>query len=260
MNILLTGILSPMVWGMVERLGRDAHHVTMLGQAGGLKPEHTSAVFHDMHPGNPDAQKLLQAGRFHVIVFFYACQCEDTKEYGSVQGSMLDVLFQFQQTASQCGVERFILITDQRVFGSLQEARENETPIPDSPTGILIKAAEDCLRYSKADRMKTLIVRVTSLYMQGAEDAFFSRALHHARNNKPMVIDGTEDSPCDFLHADDLALFLSLSLEADISGAACLAKRCPWLSWLYSAGWPNGFLPCPGCSRPSALQISGFSM
>jgi len=70
-----------------------------------------------MHPSNPDAQKLLQAGRFQVIVFFYAYQREETYEYGSVQGSMLDVLFQYRQIASQCGVERFILITDQRIFG-----------------------------------------------------------------------------------------------------------------------------------------------
>ncbi len=230
MNILLTGILSPMVWGMAERLERDAHYVTMLGRAGSARPEHTSVVFHDMHPSNPDAQKLLQAGCFHVIVFFYAYQCEEMQEYGSVQGSMLDVLFQFQQIAAQCGVARFILVTDQRVFGSSQEAGENETPIPDSPTGILIKAAEDCLRYSKADRMKTLILRVTNLYMQGAEDAFFSRALRHARNNKPMVIDGTEDSPCDFLHVDDLALFLNLSLETEVSGVIhlCYGDFCTY--------------------------------
>ncbi len=254
MNILLTGILSPMVWGMVERLERNAHHVTMLGRADGAVPEHTSGIFHDMHPSNPDAQKLLQAGRFQVIVFFYAYQCEEMQEYGSVQGSMLDVLFQFQQTASQSGVERFILVTDQRVFGSQQGAGENETPIPDSPTGILIKAAEDCLRYSKADRMKTLIVRVTNLYMQGAEDAFFLRALRHARNSKPMVIDGTEDSPCDFLHVDDLALFLSLSLETDLSGVVHLAygdfctygkvieairKHFPGLTAAYTGRYPR---------------------
>ncbi len=218
MNILVTGILSPMVLGMAERLQRDAHQVTMMGKIEGVKPEHAPANFHDMHPSNPDALKLLQAGRFHVIVFFYAYQCEEMQEYGSVQGSMLDVLFTFQQVASQSGVERFILITDQRVFGLMQSALEKETPIPDSPTGILIKAAEDCLRYSKAGMMKTLIVRVTNLYMPGTEDAFFSRALRHARNNKPMVIDGTEDSPCDFLHVDDLALFISLSLETDVSG------------------------------------------
>jgi hypothetical protein len=79
MNILLTGILSPMVWGMVERLERNAHHVTMLGRVDGVDQKRTSAVFHDMHPSNPDAQKLLQAGRFQVIVFFYAYQCEEAE-------------------------------------------------------------------------------------------------------------------------------------------------------------------------------------
>ena len=143
MNILVTGILSPMVLGMAERLQRDAHQVTMMGKIEGVKPEHAPANFHDMHPSNPDALKLLQAGRFHVIVFFYAYQCEEMQEYGSVQGSMLDVLFTFQQVASQSGVERFILITDQRVFGLMQSALEKETPIPDSPTGILIKHDEN---------------------------------------------------------------------------------------------------------------------
>jgi len=105
----------------------------------------------------------------------------------------------------------------------MQGANDNETPIPDSPTGILIKAAEDCLHYSKEGNMHSLIIRVTNLYLPGAEDAFFNSALRHARNHQPMIIDGTEDSPCDFLHVDDLALFLALALETEVSGVVHLA-------------------------------------
>ena len=223
MKILLTGILSPMVLGMVERLERDAHQVTLLGRIDGSTPPQTGAVFHDMHPTSPDAQQVLQAGRFHAIAFFYAYQCEETQEYGSVQGSMLDALFHFQHLAVQYGVERFILVTDQRVFGAQQAALEHETPIPDTPTGILIKAAEDCLRYNETGSMQTLILRVTNIYFPGAEDAFFARAVTSTRNKQTLLIQGCEDTLCDFLHADDLALFISLALEKHLSGVVHLA-------------------------------------
>lgn len=223
MNILLTGALSPVVWGMVERLERDDHHVTIVGRIDGARPAHTSAVFHNTHYSNPDAQKLIKPGYFQTIVFFFAYQCEEAHEHGSAQSSMLDVLLRFRQAAEQNGIERFILVTDQRVFGSLHRNGESKMPIPDSPAGIYIKAAEDSLIGGRACAVKTLILRVTHLYLPGAEDAFFGRVLLHARNKKPMVLEGTGDTPCDFLHADDLAQFICLAMHADVSGIFHLA-------------------------------------
>lgn len=227
LKILLTGILSPMIWGMVDRLVREGHQVSLLGHGMMPIPAQTKASLHDISPGHPEALQIIQAGRFGAIVFFYAYQCEATMTYGSVQGVMLDALFQLQHTASGCGVERFFLVTDLRVFGVGQAGRENETALPDNATGILINAAEEVLRCIEPGAMKTLLIRVSNLYCPGYEDSFFTRALHCAQNNQTFQLSGQPNTTCDFLHVDDLALFITLALEKKVTGVVHLAYGEP---------------------------------
>ena len=130
MKILLTGILSPMIWGMVDRLVREGHQVSLLGHGMMPVPAQTKASLHDISPGHPEALQVLQAGRFGAVIFFFAYQCEAIMTYGSVQGVMLDALFQLQQAASGCGVQRFYLVSDLRVFGAGQEGREMKPHCP----------------------------------------------------------------------------------------------------------------------------------
>ena len=227
MKILLTGILSPMIWGLVDRLVREGHQVSLLGHGMLPVPAQTKAALHDISPGHPEALQVLQAGRFGAVVFFFAYQCEATATYGAVQGVLLDSLFQMQQTASGCGVERFYLVSDLRVFGAGQAGRENETALPDNATGILINAAEEVLRCIGPSAMRTLLIRVSNLYCPGFEDSFFSRALHCSRSGQTFQLSGQPDTSCDFLHVDDLALFITLALEKKIAGVVHLAYGEP---------------------------------
>ncbi|NLO14719.1 MAG: NAD-dependent epimerase/dehydratase family protein [Clostridiales bacterium] len=223
MKILLTGDLSPMVWGMVDGLKRDSHHVTVVGKLESGKPADSSAVFHNTQFSSPQAQHVMKPGHFQAVVFFYAYQCEETNKHSFAQGVMLDELSRFRHSAVQNGVERFILVTDQRVFGFSQRIGENEVPVPDTSAGVLIKAAEDIFAVGNTSGMKTLVVRVTNLYLPGTDDAFFGRALQDNISGKPLVIEGTEDSPCDFLHVDDFAQFISLYLDTDVRGVVHLS-------------------------------------
>ena len=223
MKILLTGILSPLIWGMVDRLVREGHQVSLLGR--NLPPSQLQkkVTVHELSPRNPEALQVLEAGRFGLVVFFYAYQCEDSSAYGSIQGSMLDALFQLQHTASSCGVEHFYLVTDVRVFGGGQAGREDETPLPETATGILINAAEEVLRCVEPGKLNTLLIRVTHLYAPGMEDAFFTRARRHHDDGQAVTFDGAPEDLCDFLHIDDLGLFITLALENRLSGVAHLA-------------------------------------
>ena len=242
MKILLTGILSPMIWGMVDRLVREGHQVSLLGHGMTPAPAQIKASLHDISPGHPEALQVLQAGRFGAVVFFFAYQCEATVTYGSVQGVLLDALFQLQQTASGCGVEQFILVSDLRVFGAGQAGRENETALPDKATGILINAAEEVLRCTGPGDMKTLLIRVSNLYCPGYENSFFTRALHSARNKQTFQLSGPPDTACDLLHVDDLALFIALALEKRIAGVAHLAYGEP-CTYDYAVSQLQTFLP-----------------
>ncbi len=228
MKILLTGILSPMIWGMVDRLVREGHQVSLLGHGMQPVPAQTKAALHDISPGHPEALQVLEAGRFGAVIFFFAYQCEAAATYGAVQGVMLDALFQLQQQASGCGVERFYLVSDLRIFGSGQSGLENETPLPDNATGILINAAEEVLRCIAPSAMKTLLIRVSNLYCPGFEDSFFSRALFCARDGQAFQLSGQPDTVCDFLHVDDLALFVTLALEKKTAGVVHLAYGEPF--------------------------------
>ena len=224
MKILLAGLLPASVKEIGARLTRDGHQVSVLGhgiEGHSLKAD--GVTVHDDHFNKTDTQKFMEAARFQAVVFFYADQCEDLREYSQVQGALLDDLFAIQNAAASSGVEHLVLITDQRVFGKAQSGLENETPYPDTQTGVLIKAAEDCLRCCAKDGFQTLLLRVTSLYAAGDPGSFFSHAANCARSGETLQLKGTPQTACDFLHADDLALFINLALEAHLSGAVHLA-------------------------------------
>lgn len=261
MKILLTGLLPASVREIGARLARDGHQVSVLGR--GLENLKADGIaMYDDRFNQADLKKFMESARFQAVVFFYAYQCEDLREYGSVQGALLDSLFAIQNAAMESGASHLVLITDQRVFGKAQSGRENETPFPDTQTGILIKAAEDCLRCCVKEDLATLLLRVTSLYAENDPDSFFSYAANCARSGETLQLKGTPETDCDFLHADDLALFVSLALEARLSGmihltygvrhrygeiAAMLKKHLPGLKVAFA----DESIRCP------ALQTGG---
>ncbi len=171
--------------GYGGQTGAEGHQVSLLGHSLPPAPTQAKITFHEMSPGSPEATQVVKAGRYGLIVFFYAYQSEDSSAYGSIQGSMLDALFQLQHTAAGAGVENFYLISDARVFNPAQAGREDETPLPETPTGILINAAEEVLRCIEPSAMRTLLIRVTHLYDPGLEDSFFSRARQYRENDRP---------------------------------------------------------------------------
>lgn len=116
MIVLFTITLSSMTQGQVSHIERDARQLTILGSIEGIKTEHSSGILHK-HSVDPDVHALPQSNRFHAVAFFYAFPCDETQENISIQGSQLNMLFQFCQSAEQNGADRFILMTSQRVFG-----------------------------------------------------------------------------------------------------------------------------------------------
>lgn len=218
MKVLLTGALSLMHWEMVERLGRDGHHVTLLGQGIAPQPKDVKAVYHDVSPNHSGVRQILHAGRFDAVVFFYAYNSIETRSHETVQGSLLDSLFQFQMYADENKVSQFFLITDARVFSVHQEGKEYEAPVPDTSDGVLIKAAEDCLRFNGEGHCNTILIRVTNLYGSAMKGGLFTRARELAAEGHMLTLPGTEESPCDFLHVDDLAQFINLMITNPLKG------------------------------------------
>lgn len=244
MKILLTGLLPSAAKDVCTRLAREGHQVSVMGHI--QNPEifrEADVEVHEDLLGQKRLSAFMDASRFQAIVFFFACQSEDMYEYGSAQGALLDDLFAIQNIAANNNVERFILITDRRVFGRAQECREDEIAYPDSPTGVLIKAAEDCLRCSGE---RILLIRVTSLYTLGDTDSFFAYVGKCARNSREFHMNGSPDSMCDFIHADDLGMFIHQALENHLSGVVHLS---------YSAGRPYADIVARIQERLPALKV-----
>ncbi len=218
MKILLTGALTRLHWGMVPRLNRDGHHVTLLGHDAAPQPGDAKAAFFDLSPNHPNALTALKTGGFDAIVFFYAYDAHHTLGHSRVHGALLDSLFQYHFYAQQSKITNFILVTDYRVFGMNQPARERDEPIPDTAEGVLIKAAEDCSMFAEDGGLKTLLVRVGSLYAPGDPDGLFARALTSSNERHSLSLCGTQDAPLDMLHVDDLAAFINIALDRGAVG------------------------------------------
>ena len=195
MKLLLTGVLPWSVWIIAQRLARGGHDITVVGaaEAPADKPAGVRHVPLDLE--KKETMRYITAGGFDAVLFFFACQCEDPRDYGAVQGSQLDVMFDILHGSAKTSVRQFVLITDQRVFGAAQTPDEDEIPVPDTPTGIMIKAAESCVSCGVSGDIKTLIVRTTSLYAPGDPDSFFAQAALCAKNGQPWQLRGTVDTP-----------------------------------------------------------------
>lgn len=243
MKIMLTGILPSFIPTVAARLMRGGHRIIVLGQLKNASGLPKGVPYHDMHPNSSEALGLIEASGVEAVLFFFATQCESIGEYGSVQGTMLDALYAMLTQCGHCGVQRFVLITDRRVFGVAQKGMEKETPLPDTPTGVLIKAAEDCLSYGTPQGVRTLLVRVSSLYEAGDPESFFAYVASCMQSDTPVMLTGSRHTPCDFLHADDLATFLDFALGGGIGGVAHVCYGKPYeygdVEGLMRARWPH---------------------
>ena len=227
MKLLLTGVLPWSVWSIARRLAQGGHEVTLVGltedsRGGGSGVRHVKLA-----PGEKETTRYITAGGFDAILFFFATQCEDRREYGAVQGRQLDFMFDILHGASRTSARQFILITDQRVFGEGQRAAESETPVSDNPTGVMIRAAESCVSCGVPDGFKTLIVRTTSLYTAEDPTSFFAAARRCAESGQELILNGDEDTECDFLHAEDLGVFLEYAVSMELEGVVHAPQGVP---------------------------------
>ena len=227
MKILLTGVLPKSVWTIAERVARGGHQLTVLGQIREPDRKIPGVQHTKLNLAEKETVRYIQASGFDAILFFFACQCEDQREYGAVQGSQLDAIFEILNGAGGASSSQFVLITDQRVFGEGQQGREDEIPIPDTPTGVMIRAAESCVSCAGSDTFKTLIVRTTSIYEPGDPESFFSIAALRASDKREFVLRGTPDTPCDFLHAEDLGVFLEYAVSMQLEGVVHAPQGVP---------------------------------
>ena len=227
MKLLLTGVLPWSVWSIARRLAQGGHEVTVVGltedtRGGGSGIRHVKLA-----PGEKETTRYITAGGFDTILFFFATQCEDRREYGAVQGKQLDFMFDILHGASRTSARQFILVTDQRVFGEGQRAAESETPVSDNPTGVMIRAAESCVSCGVPDGFKTLIVRTTSLYTAEDPTSFFAAARRCAESGQELILNGDEDTECDFLHAEDLGVFLEYAVSMELEGIVHAPQGVP---------------------------------
>ena len=228
MKLLITGVSPSSVWTIAARLARGGHDVTVSGAARPM-PEHLNGV-HQVHMEREkkELSRYVMAGGFDVVLFFFACQCEDDSAYGAVQGSQLDVMFDILHGSDKTTVRQLILVTDQRVYGSAQTPDEDEIPVPDTPTGIMIRAAESCVTCGvETSGIKTLIVRTTSLYDTDSSDSFFAWGRQKAEGHQQWVLQGSADTPCDFLHAEDLGVLLEYAVSMELEGVLHAPQGMP---------------------------------
>lgn len=224
MKVLLTGMLPAFAKEMSSRLTKDGHHVSTMEhhRASSASPGSGDGGSRKS-PEYADPKALMKSARFQAVVFFFAYRCDEAEDAKAL-GALLDDLSLMLRAAAQNGVEHFVLVTDRRVFGKRQTGLEDEEPLPDTPTGILIKTAEKCLNGCDGDeRIRTLVLRVTSLYSEDDPESFFSRAACASQRKEPLRLRGKPSTRCDFLHSDDLARFLCQALEARATGVIHLA-------------------------------------
>ncbi len=124
------------------------------------------------------------------------------------------------EQVARAGVERFVFLSTQAVYGTSRPApwTEADPPLPDGPYGLSKWIAEEILR---ADRVlpQVVVLRPARLYGLGKAmrwDELTHRFAANTARGEPLPIYGSGNQRVDLLHVDDAALGVQTACTAPL--------------------------------------------
>ncbi len=132
------------------------------------------------------------------------------------------------RAASDCSADLFLYVSSAAVYGNpryLPVDEEHPTE-PLSFYGASKMSAESYVRaFGDSLNLPYIIVRPFNVYSpRAAPDSPYSgvitRFVENARHGRPLVVEGDGEQTRDFVHAEDVARMISMSLESDVRNTA----------------------------------------
>jgi nucleoside-diphosphate-sugar epimerase len=213
MNILITGEVSPTAIAIAKKIVLDGIKVVITNE-NLEKPDIKDVVYYPISADSEFFDEIISAYKFEAVIFL-ATREENLGDANPTNpGRVLDRLINTLKLSKSGNIKHLFYISSTEIYGEKPNQAEDTPPLPNTPNGFIIEAGEhQCKYYTDYFGVETTIIRVPFVYGDEDKRSLLNRTLANSKSSKEVVIPGSEDSLCAFLHIDDLTNFIKRMLD-----------------------------------------------
>lgn len=213
MNILITGDVSSTAIAIAKKIALDGNKVVITHEKL-EKPETKEIVFYPISADSEFFNEIISAYKFDAVIFLASREENLIDSSKGNPGKILDRLTNTLKLSKAGNVKHLFYISSTEIYGEKFNKSEDIPPQPDTPNGFIIEAGErQCKYYSDYFGVESTIIRVPYIYGDDDDRSLLKRTLEMGKSKKEITLPGSEDSPCAFLHIEDLANFIKRMLD-----------------------------------------------
>ena len=212
MNILIAGSLDTIAPTVGAQLSREGHKVIIAGVgAENVIRKRRNVIVHAFPSYEDVFSDSLRSYNLDVVIFISTREEQILTGNGNHTGLQLENLRSVLELAKRENVKKFFYISSSEVYGDAENLSEGTTPQPNTLNGHAVFAGEQfCSVIRESSGLDIVIVRVPFIFGEKEKNSFLVNLIKQSQHNSEVILPGSKDASINFLHARDIADFLSV--------------------------------------------------
>lgn len=237
MNILITGNLSSLAVSLSKEFIKEKNKVVLASyNVNDLGIKVDNVVLHSINPSEKIFLDALSSYKFDVVLYLSTREelLVDAEEETHV-GQQLDGLRNTLELCKSGSVRRFFFVSSTEVYGDATETFENTLPQPSTINGLALSVGEKyCRIYQDEFDINLIILRIPNIYGPDEKNGLFYRLINDGNQKGEILLPGNSDTPCSFLHAEDVVDFVKRAIDDEYSTEALVVNLSSAKPMIYS--------------------------
>ncbi|MFN8382606.1 MAG: NAD(P)-dependent oxidoreductase [Anaerolineales bacterium] len=220
MNILITGNLSSLAVPLAKEFIKEKNKVVLASyNASDLDIKVDSIVLHSINPSEKIFRDALSSYKFDIVLYLSTREeLLDGSEDEFHVGQQLDGLRNTLELCKKGGIRRFFFVSSTEVYGDAPDTLEETMPQPSSINGFTLSVGERyCRIYRDEFDMNLTILRLPYVYGLDEKAGLFYRLIRDGNQKGEILLPGSPDTLCSFVHAEDVIDFIKRAIDDEYS-------------------------------------------
>jgi nucleoside-diphosphate-sugar epimerase len=218
-NILITGDLSSLATTVAKEFAKEDNRIVLAcDNTKDLDVDIKNIIVHSINPTEYVFRDALSSYKFDVMIFIPKREeqlGDDEKFDGGLQ---LDRLRSTLELGKKENVKHFFYISSTEVYGNMTDESENIDPVPATINGHTLLTGENyCKLYQYEFGLNVSILRLPYIYSPDEKTGYIYKLIQDCKNQNEVLIPGSANQACNFLHSSDVANFLRLVVDDEYS-------------------------------------------
>jgi len=225
MNILITGNLFSIATALAKRFAKEKYKVVLASESSSdLDIEISNVTVHSINPTEELFQDALSSYKFDVVVYLATREEQLTGSHINI-GNQLDGLRNTLELCKKADVKRFVYVSSTEIYGVMDNTSEGLVPQPASINGYTLLAGEQyCKLHQDEFELQATILRIPYVYGNDEKASYLYRLIESCKDQTNVVIPGSPDRVCSFLHVNDIADFMMRLLDEEYFSAELMVN------------------------------------